>query len=238
MICGNKLRRIRRAELMDDPDLDPIAHAKALRGLEQLNRFSFTTNTLWQQLQSFYLQKRSAKLRVLDLATGGGDIPIILAKQAQKYGLPFEFTGADISATAINFARLKAKDENALVSFIELDILNSEIPAGYDVIMTSLFTHHLDPPQIINLLIKMRIATKQFLLVNDLVRSRLSLGLVWLGTRILSNSKIVHFDGPASVEAAFTLEEMGEMAQKAGLNNYVIHASFPCRQLLKWTKSV
>ena len=232
------LPRIRRDELMDNPNLDPVLHREALLGLERLNLFSFTPNTIWRQLRSFYRHNQLRTIRVLDLATGGGDTPIILSKLAQKAELPFEFTGADISATAISFARNKAEKENANVSFIELDILNSEIPPSFDVIMTSLFTHHLDPAQVIDLFIKMRNATKQFLLVNDLIRSRFSLSLVWLATRVLSNSKIVHYDGPASVEAAYTVGEMNDMAHTAGLNGCIIRHCFPCRQLLIWEKAI
>lgn len=230
------LLRTRRAELMDDPNLDPQLHSEALQGLAQLNFFSLTGNGIWRQLRNFAAQNPLQTLRVLDLATGGGDIPIMLAKQARCAGLNFEFVGADISPTAVQFAKDRAKNEKASVSFLELNVLNQNIPQDFDVIMTSLFTHHLDPAQVIDLLIKMRSATKQFVLVNDLIRNAFSLAIVSLATKILSNSKIVHHDGPASVRAAYTIDEMKDMAIQSGLDKCVVHHSFPCRMLLVWRK--
>ncbi len=229
--------RTRRAELMDDPNLDPLLHSEALRGLAQLNFFSFTGNEIWQQLKIFSEHNRSQAIRVLDLATGGGDIPIMLAKRARCAGLNFEFVGADISPTAVRFANERATKEKASVSFLELNVLNQNIPQGFDVIMTSLFTHHLDPMQVIDLLVKMRSATNQLVLVNDLIRGAFSLTIVSLATKILSNSKIVHHDGPASVRASYTIDEMRDMAKQSGLDNCIIHHSFPCRMLLVWRKS-
>jgi 2-polyprenyl-3-methyl-5-hydroxy-6-metoxy-1,4-benzoquinol methylase len=232
------LLRHRKAELMDDPALDPILHSEALRGLEQLNVYSFCAESLWQQLQKFYLEKNCSHVRVLDLASGGGDIPIRLAKKAKQAGLSFEFVGADISATAIDFARHKAQSNNIPIQFMQLDALKETIPEGFDVIMTSLFTHHLDPADVIILLTKMRRATKQMVFVNDLIRSEFSMALVWLCAKILSRSPIVQHDGPTSVEAAYTTTEMREMAIKAGLNYCVIHPWLFCRQLLIWEKPI
>ncbi len=231
------LPRIRQAELMDDPHLDPSLHAEALRGLERLNSFGRSTTELWRQLENLAKSKTLPSIRVLDLATGGGDIPIDLAKRARYMGLPFEFVGADISPIAIICARERAKRENASVSFVQLDILKEEIPLGFDVIMTSLFTHHLDSLQVIALFAKMRTATRHLLLVNDLIRSEVNLVAVWLATRILSKSKIVHHDGPASVHAAYTVDEMKDMAAHAGLDNCFVKHFPPCRQVLVWKKS-
>ncbi len=223
---------------MDDPNLDPLLHNQALQGLRNLNFFSLIGSAIWRQLQNISDQYPLQTIRVLDLATGGGDIPILLAKQASYRKRKFEFVGADISPTAIKFANYRAKEDNVPVSFIELDVLEQNIPQCFDVVMTSLFTHHLDPAQVINLLVKMRIATKKVLIVNDLIRSEFSLVLVSLATKILSNSAIVQHDGPASVRASYTMTEMKDMAEQAGLDNCIICYSFPCRQLLMWRKSI
>ena len=231
------LSRIRQVELMDDLYLDPGLHTEALCGLARLNAFSIGAYALWKELENLVKSKNLTSLRILDLATGGGDIPISLSNRAHALGWTFEFVGADRSLTAIEFARGEAQKEGAPVSFIHLDVLKDELPLHYDVIMTSLFTHHLDPPEVINLLERMAMAAKHLLLVNDLVRSEFSLASVWLATRLLTNSKIVRHDGIASVRAAYTVSEMKNMAAKAELNNCLVKECFPCRQLLVWKKS-
>jgi 2-polyprenyl-3-methyl-5-hydroxy-6-metoxy-1,4-benzoquinol methylase len=232
------LPRKRLAELMDDPTLDASSHAEALSGLARLNVLSMSASSIWAELRKFSHPESSQTVKVLDIATGGGDIPIQLYKYAQSAKRKFEFTGADISATAISLAQARARDENIPVSFIRLDALNQVIPSGFDVIITSLFTHHLDPSDVRKLFERMHESAGQLVIVNDLVRSSISLILVWLGTRILSRSKIVQYDGPVSVRAAYTINEMREMAQGAGLNNCSIHRYLYCRQLLVWKRSI
>ena len=70
--------------------------------------------------------------------------------------------------------------------------------------------------------------------VNDLVRSRVSMALVWLGSRLLSRSKVVHFDAMASVRAAFTLSEMQGLVRSAGLESASVWSYWPCRLLSVW----
>src|SRR5438093_515405 len=81
--------------------------------------------------------------------------------------------------------------------------LREPLPSEYDAVVSSLFLHHLTEEQAIELLRRMGTAG-QMVLVNDLVRSRTGYLLAWMGTRLLSRSEVVHFDGPRSVEGAFT----------------------------------
>ena len=58
----------------------------------------------------------------------------------------------------------------------------------------------------------MRVATRA-VLINDLIRSRLHLGLVYLGLPLFA-SRITWHDAPASVKRAYTLREMESMLEK------------------------
>jgi hypothetical protein len=74
----------------------------------------------------------------------------------------------------------------------------------------------------------------RLVLVNDLRRSVVGLLLAHVGARILSTSEVVHTDGPRSVRAAFTREEVEALAGKAGLQGAKIERRWPCRFLLTW----
>lgn len=239
--------RMRVPELMDDPALPQELHVEALRGLDRLNRVSLTAETIWEELRTISREKnlrgengsaesQSICVRVLDIATGSGDTMINLSRLAKRDGVEFEFVGTDISATAINHAIANAQRMNENVSFVRLDVLNDSFPDHFDAIMTSLFTHHLDPEQVVSLFKKMKESGAQMILVNDLRRSQLSYWLVWLATRLFSRSSIVRFDGPVSVQAAYTIDEMKEMAKQAGLDGCTIKSHPPCRQLLVWRR--
>ena len=248
-------------EVMDDPALDAGRHRRALRGLGRLNRLSGSPRLIWSAIQRFIppqaghesskvrgqIENRQSKienppppLRVLDIATGGGDLPIALHRLAvQGEGIGgggIQIDGCDLSPVALDYARGRAEGVRAVPRFFYLDALNDPLPGDYDVLLCSLFLHHLSDAQAERLLRRMAEAARVGVVVNDLRRSRANLALVHLAARLVSRSDVVHTDGPRSVRAAFTLPEARELAERAGLRGAVVKSAFPCRYLLTWRK--
>lgn len=228
------LTRKRVPELMDDPLIDPDEHHQALTELARLNFITSSADIIWSQIRHL----KSRPVRVLDLATGGGDIPIALIGKAYKEQIPIEILATDASNTAVSYAEQKASKELDMLGerfklrFETVDVLKDDLPNGFDAVTCSLFTHHLDPPEVKLLMGKMYKSAEHLVLINDLVRSEMSYWLVWLGTRLFSRSPVVRYDGPVSVNASYTTQEMYEMAQSAGLTDLSVKFHPPCRQLL------
>jgi 2-polyprenyl-3-methyl-5-hydroxy-6-metoxy-1,4-benzoquinol methylase len=221
---------------MDQPDLDPQRHVHALQGLARINWISSSDRILWGPIEALARRNPDRPIRVLDIATGGGDVPIRLWRRVQRSGLKIELHGADISPVALDYARGQARQAGADITFSRLDILNHPLPTDYDVLMSSLFLHHLSTEEALGLLTRMGQATRRMVLVNDLIRSRFGYTAAWLGTRALSTSHIVHVDGPLSVEAAFTMAEARALADQAGLTGARMGWRWPWRFLLEWSK--
>jgi 2-polyprenyl-3-methyl-5-hydroxy-6-metoxy-1,4-benzoquinol methylase len=233
---SNLAQRDKQPEIMDQPGLDTTHHQQALQGLSRINWISRSDAILWKPIRKLAEEKRGQTLRVLDLATGAGDVPIRLARRACKAGLPITFSGVDINPTAIDFARQQAIASNVQVDFFPLDALTLPIPTGYDVITCSLFLHHLEPDEAVDLLRRMAQAARSMILVNDLLRSRMGYFLAYLGTRVLTSSYVVHEDGPQSVRAAFTMAEAKQLADQAELKDATISWRWPYRFLLQWKR--
>jgi hypothetical protein len=229
------LPRRLQPEVMDQPGLDPGRHRQALRGLGRINFWSGSASILWPPLAAL-ARATSRPVRVLDLATGGGDVPIRLGRRARRAGLPISVDGCDVSPVAVEHAKRQAERDGAGVSFFVADALAGELPSGYDAVVCSLFLHHLTEDQAVGLLRRMAAAAGLLVLVNDLVRSRAGLLLARVGTRLLSRSPVVHVDGPRSVEGAFTIAEAKELAGRAGLGGTTIVRRWPCRFLLTWQR--
>jgi SAM-dependent methyltransferase len=236
-LLKNLTERDLQPEWMDRPDLDTQHLHGALRGLERVNWWSGSAAILWPRLRTLAHQGRGQRLRVLDVATGAGDVPIRLWHRARRAGLDMEIDGCDRNAATLQYARKRAEAKRATVQFFPLDVLRDDPPRGYDVIMSSLFLHHLDEDQATSFLRRLAAATRRMLLINDLVRSRAGFLLAYLGTRVLSTSPVVHTDGPRSVEGAFTLEEARALAEQAGLEGASVAPRWPCRYLLTWSCS-
>jgi 2-polyprenyl-3-methyl-5-hydroxy-6-metoxy-1,4-benzoquinol methylase len=224
-------------ELMDQPDLDPALHVQALRGLQRINVISRSAAILWPPLAAL-ANETTKPLRVLDIACGGGDNAVAVARLATRAGVSITVDGCDISPCAVEEAQRRATAAQLRnVQFFARDVLTQALPDGYDVIMTSLFLHHLQEQQAVDLLGSMAKAAQRAVLVCDLQRSWLGYGLAWVGCHMLTTSPIVHVDGPRSVEAAFAVDEISKLAVRSGLDGAVITHHWPQRWLLAWRKS-
>lgn len=223
-------------EAMDQPGLDEREHARALAGLARINGWSGSAGILWPALLDQARRTGTRGLRVLDVATGGGDVPLRLWRKARRAGVRIAFAGCDRSPVAIRIAHQRAACLGADVAFFQHDAVHEPLPAGYDAITCSLFLHHLDGRQATELLRRLAGAAERQVLVNDLARGWFGYLLAWTGTRLLSRSRIVHADGPLSVAAAFTPAEAATLAKEAGMTGVCMRRRWPCRFLLQWTR--
>lgn len=233
----NIATRQRLPEIMDQPGLDAREHENALAGLGRINALSRSAAIYWPGLTRLARAASGAPLRVLDLASGGGDVSIALAVRAAREGLALEVEGCDVNNVAIEFARRRAAEKQVGVRFFTHDALQGPLPEGYDVVICSLFLHHLDNEQAVDLLRRMADAARAMVLVNDLVRSRLGRWLALAGCHLLTRSHVVHYDGPVSVSASYTPAEALALADRAGLHGVVLTRHWPQRFLLTWTRS-
>ncbi|MCA9239645.1 MAG: methyltransferase domain-containing protein [Planctomycetales bacterium] len=227
--------RLLKPELMDDPSLDPAAHAKALRGLRRINWWSRTASYLAGEISRVAAERGIDQVRVLDVACGGGEMARNLAAQLKQRGLNAEVDGCDISNQAVAYAEdsLRRAGRNG-ARYFQHDALGTDLPTGYDFIVTTLFLHHLSRADAVNLLRRMAAAASEMVLVDDLIRSRLGYYLAWGACRVLSRSPVVHHDGPVSVQAAFSMAEALRIAEEAGLANSRCRRHWPERYLLSW----
>jgi len=225
--------RQRRSELMDDPQLDATVHRQALNGLRRVNWWSRMDAVLWKAI-SVLKPRAAGPLRILDIASGGGDSAIRLAKRFQRSGEHVRICGWDISPEAVKFATEQAQSAGLQnVTFAVRDAIHGQASGeSFDVVMCTLFLHHLDPDDAIQLLRRMHSLATQQVLVDDLRRTRLGYWLAWAGCRILTRCHVVHVDGPLSVGGAFTPEEAQQLAQQAGLKTATIQNHWPQRFLL------
>jgi release factor glutamine methyltransferase len=74
-----------------------------------------------------------AGLKVIDLGTGSGILPICL-----KLARPnWDITGIDISAAALAIAQKNAAFHHVQIDWLELDMLHAELPGKFDLILSN-----------------------------------------------------------------------------------------------------
>lgn len=158
------------------------------------------------------------------------------AARAQREGLQADFSGCDANPLCIQLARDRGASLGLPCSFFAHDAIRDGSFGEYDVVMSSLFLHHLSDDDARLALARMAAAARRAVIVNDLVRSRLNLWMVWAASRLLTRSPIVHTDAVLSVRAAFTCHELLALAESAGLHNAAMSAGGIGRATLVWSR--
>lgn len=233
------LPQSREPEWMDDPAIAETDHLEALVALARINLLSRTAATITAATATLL---RSPEPRaaggpvVVDLACGGGDVTIDVARRlGRAVAGGVRVLGVDSSPRAVERARRAASAAGADVAFEVRDVVADGCP-DCDVAVSSLFLHHLDDPVAAGLLGSMAAAARRGVVVSDLVRSRLGLGLAVVGTTLLSSSRVARVDGPLSVRAARTLAEYRALASASGLAGATVRRVWPERALLTWRR--
>jgi 2-polyprenyl-3-methyl-5-hydroxy-6-metoxy-1,4-benzoquinol methylase len=218
---------------MDEPTIDAAAHAQALAGLRRINTASKASEAMAAPIIHVARRQNLSKLSMLDIACGGGDVPIGIATIARAAGVKIDLTFLDRSSTTLKIASIAAAESSVDCRCVQADLLDDWNAPIFDVVTCSLFLHHVpDPDRVIQLLSKMRTISRRLIVISDLRRSTIGLFVAWAGSRVLSTSGIVHHDAPASVRAAWTIRELKTFAARANLPAPLIQRCFPFRMLL------
>jgi SAM-dependent methyltransferase len=225
-----------RPELMDQPDLDTARLLEALRGLERINLASRSTQILWPPIRDLAARLHRNDLSLLDVACGAGDVARGLWRRSRQAGWTGTIAGCDINPRSLDYARQRSRRAGADLRFFELDALRDPLPE-HDVIISSLFLHHLAEDDAVDILRKIAAAARWLVLINDLARCRRGYLLAMAATRMLSRCDVVHADGPQSVAAAFMPGEALALAKRAGMHEVSVETRWPCRYLLIWQRT-
>jgi len=219
---------------MDDPALDAQLHRHALRGLARLNAASFAAESIWRELRR--VMPTAGQIRLLDVATGSGDVPLAMHRLAERDGVKINLTLCDISRQALDLAQARAEQAHITIETIEMDVVAGELPGGFDAATCSLFLHHLDADDVSLVLARLSAAATHGV-VSDLCRSRRGLALAAVASRTMTRSRIVHTDAVLSARAAWTTGEALDHAERAQIANARVRSVFPCRFILSWSKT-
>lgn len=216
---------------MDQPDLPLEHHQEALVGLARLNRWTGVATSMYRELRKAARVDPSRPLKVLDIASGAGDLPVSWARKARRDGLKLEITTIDISDVAVEAQKKLAAESGVSLHALQRDCLQQSLPDGHDVVTNSLFLHHLNQADVVRLISKMNQSALQRVVVCDLDRSRINLGLVSIGARLVTRSFVVHHDASLSVRGAFTRREMQLLCEKAVSLPVAVRRIVPCRMM-------
>ena len=165
---------------------------------------------------------RARPLRVIDVGGGTAAFAVRVVRWARRSGRDIRVVVVDRDPTSLRLARA------AVGAYPEILLVCGDAAAlpcrerAVDIVTSALTLHHLEPAQAALGLREMTAAARIGVVVNDLLRRPLSLGLVWLVTRLLGCHPISRHDGPLSVRRSYSRDELQALAEKAGARRLTI----------------
>jgi ubiquinone/menaquinone biosynthesis C-methylase UbiE len=206
------------AELLDGPLDDPAALAANLRDLRRINRRLGGVGLSAAAIEA--LAAHRGELSLLDVGTGGADIPLALIEQARRRGRRLRVVGID-SRPEILAAAVRTNPAVVITDGLQLHVGDGRAlrypDRSFDVVHASLVLHHLDPPDALAILTEMGRVARLGVVVNDLQRSRLGWLGAWLVGHLLTGNRLTRHDAPLSVRRAYRSNEMVDLLRSAGL---------------------
>lgn len=202
-----------RPEWMDVAETASPELERDLANLESLNRRFGGRRVVLDYLGP--LLQAGKPLRILDLGTGGGDIPRAVVRRARELLCPVTITAVDRQEPTLQIAAEWSADFPE-IRFVEGDILNFTPETPCDVVLCNLVLHHLDESDAIRLLRRCREIAGRAVLVTDLRRSRLAQAGIFAVTEVFYREPMTRHDARLSAERAFSFTELRKLAVAAG----------------------
>jgi SAM-dependent methyltransferase len=231
-------------EWMDLPSTTRLEFIQALYDIQWVNRKLGGISTLLEEFErlipSDFQTNFRGTLSVLDLGTGSADIPRALVEWSRA--LPHErrinlaITAVDLHPVAVEISR-QLSENYPEISIVQADALTiAEPDQSFDIVISSMFMHHLQHKQAVRLLQEMARLSRLGFIVNDLQRHPFA----WAGIKVLGmltgKGKIFKNDAPLSVLRGFTRADLQVLRQDAQLPTLRIRHRKPYRWLLSWQR--
>jgi hypothetical protein len=207
------MRRVVRPELLDSGEATHDEIQGSLADLRFINSAFGGFGTSKFLLARVFGKTKLGRLAVLEVAAGNGDGS---ASMQRHFGAKLRCTLLDRKAAHLNGSR------QAFPSVVADALSMPFQDSVFDIVTCSLFAHHLEPDELHRFADEALRISRIALLINDIRRSAVHLGLVYLGMP-LYRSRITRHDSVASVKRAYTSEEMKNILHRSSARTVEIN---------------
>lgn len=211
-------------EWMDDASATEAAFSSALTDLERINRMSLAYPPVLGWLDRLVQRTGARRLSVLDVGAGGGDMLHAIAGWGERRGVALDLAGLDRSPWAGRHAAARGRPGR----WITADLFELDPAERFDVVLCSLFAHHLPHPVLVRFLRWLDARAVRGWLISDLHRHWLPFSFVWGAVRVLRMDPMVVHDSTVSIARGFVRADWERALSEAGVAAEVRWA-FPFR---------
>jgi ubiquinone/menaquinone biosynthesis C-methylase UbiE len=230
-----RVRDVAISEWLDAETMDDAALRRNLADIRRINWLlgwtAFTVHGVARQVEQVVKASDQREFSLLDVACGSADIPLAIARWAERARYQARIVATDISPQIVAVAQEQAANTPG-VTVERQDALNLPYARGsFDIALCTLAIHHFEPERAIELLAGMARVSRH-VLVFDVARARLAYIGSLLLTRLLFMDAMTCHDAPASVRRAYLAQELREFGVKADLQDLRVRVGIPWRLAL------
>ncbi len=216
-------------EEMDAVELAPARYARVLADLSRINALTLAARPTLGFLDRVAARGVGTRpWRILDVGFGSGDMLARINRWGSKRGVALDLVGVDLNPKSAPVAEARLGGRAQLITGDYRDLEGQ----GWDIILSSLVTHHMSAVQRTEFLRFMDAESARGWLVNDLHRQRLPFAGYPLLAALAWVDPIVRRDGQLSVGRSFRRAEWQAMLADALPDSAAearIFRSFPYR---------
>lgn len=207
--------RAQLSELMDEPCTREVLRA-CLRDLARVNRWFLGYRPVLDWLDELHEATHERPLHVLDVGCGYGDALRRIERWARQHGVEVDLTGIDLNPDTIAIAR-DATPAESCIRWVAANVFDYHMARPAHLIVSSLFTHHLDDSDLVGFLQWMEKNARIGWMVNDLSRAAVPYHLFRWFAKAARLHPFVQHDGPVSFRRAFLPGDWRLLCARAGL---------------------
>lgn len=159
---------------------------------------------------------RDRALSILDVGSGYGDMLRQIDLWAARRGIPVCLTGIDLNPWSAR-AAAEATSPGRPIRWVTADLFEYEPEGRVDLVLSSLFAHHLDDRALVRFVAWMEAKGRLGWFVNDLHRHPLPYHVFATATRIARRHRFIRHDGPVSISRAFDKADWRRILDAAGV---------------------
>lgn len=205
------------AELLDQPDADPVAVAESLRNIARANRwFGGAAAVRFGLARTLEHVPAGSTLSLLDLGTGLGDLPRAAVRWGAARGIRVVPIGLELNRSAAALART-----SGLATAVACAGAPPVRDKGVDIVLVSQLAHHLTQASVVHLVRTCDRLARRAVILADLRRHALAPPSFWCGARLLGFDPVTVADGITSLRRGFTRSELENLLARAGIGGRV-----------------
>jgi SAM-dependent methyltransferase len=158
------------------------------------------------------------RLTIIDAGCGYGDMLRKIDAWAARRGIEAELVGLDVNPWSAR-AAAEATDAARPIRWVTTDLFAYRAEGRADIVISSLFTHHLPNEAVIRFLRWMEATAAIGWFVNDLERHWLPYHAIKFAFRMTRRHRFMQHDGPVSIASAFTSQDWRDLTHAAGVSS-------------------